>query len=374
MKRVFLFSACLIISLCVFTSSAYATESIHISKEISNKVKIDADIAIPGREEYSTYKLLYPDLTISDTLNENALADLFFVNQSAARIHNDDRDTEPGGRWGLNSIENAAGEFVSAGQTGIVIYSNSPLEQRYSEAVFYIQNGISGFLGFWMNTNFTLEELSKDHDYMTLAQADDLGKEVVGKVFSPLAPARKLGLSIDHEQLKSVYNEFQSRPDYPLIPVDDWNETDDLYVMQYNFYLDGLSIPDVAMRSGGYRGFRTATVGEPLNALVYINRDGVCYANMSVGTLGEAMETKPVISYEEALQKLEGYLSELIPPVSIIITDGALRYIPIPKGQDIMDCVLTPVWCFSSDEIYEDGERGWGVTYGINAFTGEELT
>ncbi len=382
-KHIIMFAAVLWAMFSGFGTVALG-QSVHISKPVSDRIRVEADILVPENTQYASYYMIIPDLTQSDRYNENTLADLLFFDQTSPRTHEDERDSES--RWGGNIVKNEAGEEIASGQTGTINYKHTSRSKRYSEPVNYVVHGIYGTTFFMYDVKFSADDLSKEHSYMSQDQADALCRDFIGRLGLKMGIRPIYRLAIGHEQMKMVYDELVTQTNFiedGYFPeVSDWDDGDDLYAMTYGFSLDGLPIYDGLdvfqgreLSVASLHGFLQTPY---IRAELALNPDGVYSMDIDrAGELGEAVEKKPVLGYEEAVACLEDHLGELIPPYSVEITSGYLQYVPVPSPQDFYTWTLIPTWCFNSDVLSSDEEgkvvRSPDVTYCFNAYTGEEL-
>ena len=379
-----IFAVLSLLALFMATYPADAEQSVHLSKDVSNRIKMEADIFVPEKQAYASYRYVIPDLTRNETLNENALADRLFVNPSSPRTHTDDRDENLSGRWGGNAVESVDGEMITVGQAGSIVYERTTQYLRYILPLSYILHGTNNPAFYMYGAKYTLDDFKRDHDYMTSGQAEKTFQDYIGGLNLGLDIRPVYLLSISHDQMEEVYRELLTKSgkysDGYYTKVEDWNENDDLYAFVCGFTLEGLPVYD-GLDEAQNRGLTVTTRhggdASYLRVETAMNGDGVFYLSTDyTGLLSKTSEAKTIIGYEEAVTRLESYLQELIPPNPINISSGYLQYVPVPSAEDPYTWNLLPAWCFQSEVIVQDGAERKALpdaTYCFSAFTGEEL-
>lgn len=225
-----------------------------------------------------------------------------------------------------------------------------------------------------------------DLSFMTAGEAKALAAETLEKLgvtlepdFTSCATATPGAVSAYLDDLRGQHEFYadwlRNGPDFSGL-----KEDEECYILRISFRQNGLHVlntignhaePRVSMYSWN---FPSDTECEML-----ITKDGIQYF-LSFGLLTdpEAVETKPLISAEEAIEEYKANEDHNFSlEFETVVTQAFLEYVPIPDGEQV---VLRPYWCLvRKDPALEAAPdpswhmRSLGSGYRYNAYTGGNL-
>ena len=347
--------------MCADFSGAYA-QVVVFDEQIAENVWIDAAVELPTAA-YATYRIEYDDLTLSSVLNATALAERLFLDAKSEWTFSENLD--PQHREGAAYIQNESGEFISANQTGRIVYMRQDRDLAYERAVNYM-----------MKDHFerTQGERSANHgelNFLSREQAIELANSLADDM------AQACGLSVELVDCMTI-SHAQLKAFSPLPPsLDDqtaeqymagWGEEKDGYVLLYRLNQDGLPIC-YEYQPGFIMTGQHKTTARSLEIIMRISREGIEYIHAQLGSLERLQAAEAIITPEEAVAHLKRHYDRLDVDEAVIIEAMCLQYLPVKISRSFSEGEMMPVWyCL----IGNDGGFTPNVIL-MNAFTGDVL-
>lgn len=333
----------------------------HITDTINECHTIDADVYGPASEQVTSYRVRYLNPTPEQA------AEVFCPGDPIAT-----KNTREGGYYTIAVTE--GGQMVRVGDC--VEFCAAEPDPGWYPMMYYSE---------FYNYDHPETE-GADLSFMTAGEAKALAAETLEKLgvtlepdFTSCATATPGAVSAYLDDLRGQHEFYadwlRGGPDFSGLPEDE-----ECYILRISFRQNGLHLlntignhsePSVGMCSWE---FPSDTACEMI-----ITKDGIQYF-MSFGLLTdpEAVETKPLISAEEAIEKFKTMeYANFSLEFESIITKVFMEYVPIPDGEQV---VLKPYWCLARvdptlADIQDAGPWNWslGSGYRFNAYTGGNL-
>ena len=350
--------------LCLLTVLAMAPAqagTVHVSREISSDMRINADIAPLEKAEYGLYKVIYPDLNRHETLNESAMAERLFHDQAAEQTVKIERDEQY--REGGGTVSNSAGEMVHSTQTGMLFYRDEPVFERFGAFQLEVIKTVA--LDIMSRAPFPLADQATEFAFMASTQAEQTALSIL-KPFNMGFEVRLAHcIRADAATLTRAAAFFQLDQEY--------SQADECYLVHYEWLLEGVPVlnryskDSYKMISGDQ-----SSSNEGPYAFFGINAGGLFFADIQA-VQGVEYERRQVLTHDEALEQLTKYLEELIPETPTEIRGGYLRYAVMSSPEGYYEGTLEPVWLFPSVAQGEDGEWNPGKTFALHGVSGQML-
>ena len=334
---------------------------IHLESNLSDYLSVNADVIYPKKGSYASYR------TGRITISPEEAATIFFPNDSSTRnVANQDE-------WRTYSD----GDFVLATKNGNEFHRVYP-SISYCTAQRSRNMEIEDLLFRYAEAHPEASEVSLD--YMSRDDAITMGKEAIERCGVSLTPKLNVCQGLTHEQIiawqqelrsdpNSFYDEFGKAPDLSSL-----TSNDDAYWLQFTFVYE-----DVPVFGPGEPSIWVADEAlppMPIKAEVLITRSGIqdMVISPAYSIVGE-VNCSPIISPEEALQRLKESYDSVILTTHYRVISIYLEYVPIESNGET---TLTPYWCFilEHENIREDGSTYWSdrqQAERFNAYTGKNL-
>ena len=333
----------------------------HITKELSDSLRIDADVIYPQQAKCSSYVL--KPLQIS----EEKATQMFFPNDvsSVTVSYGDERKQYDEGHFVLTS-ENG-GKFNNFAP---VVSYRAADESKY----FDIMESLCRY------AEQHPDEAGKSIEFMRAEDAVKQGTELLENLGIPFTAKNEVCVGLDHDEI-CAWMQYQQRgytvPERTSF-IPELGEEDDAYYLRFSFEYNGIDIYK-------YNCIVTTIMGTQLpnnnmGADILITRKGVQMVDIYGAYSVEKIEHRGVpVSIEEtiedALKNLKESHDNVNGPTDMTISKIYLEYIP-KKIRGKM--VLTPYWCLEGTYKFAKAD---GHTYTseselaerFNAFTGKNI-
>lgn len=332
----------------------------HITDAVNECHTIDAEVYGPVPEQVTSYRVRYLNPTPEQA------AEVFCPGDPIAT-----KNTREGGYYTIAVTE--GGQMVRVGDC--VEFCAAEPDPGWYAMMYYSE---------FYNYDHPETE-GADLSFMTAGEAKALAAETLEKLgvtlepeFTSCATATPGAVSAYLDDLRGqheFYADWLKGADLSGLPEDA-----ECYILRISFRQNGLHLlnatgnhsePSVGMYSWD---FPSDTDCEML-----ITKDGIQYfIGFGLLTDPEAVETKPLISAEEAIEKFKTMEdANFSLEFETVVTQVFLEYVPIPDGEQV---VLRPYWCLVRKDLLleTDPDPSWhmrslGSGYRFNAYTGGNL-
>ena len=377
MKRIF--TTFVLLLLFLMTAKAAETEKmIHISQQVTDKVRVEADVVIPdGQEEYGAYEVT----DIPHDVSENAISarnTLLFLDQNA-EYTGGLRQTEG---WADDYYWENEGREAICLDRGSGMYTNWVLEERY-DGILLMYGQIRQRYGALSAEGISTEDMQGDVRCMDREEADRRGTEVLKALCPGLEPSLIYMDALNGAQMQMLRDAYAQTEEAKYYRETyghdwiglryDWLSDDGLYAVHYGLKYDGILIFGGGEEDGLYTPdfyesirFLSAAV----NARVYVNEDGVFSAYVSGMGIGELLYSGTLVPVETVIENFRKKMDDIIVMREMVVSDIALRYMVVPDLDG--EKKLIPAWCFYVDYVI-DGIRYPSKVFAFDALTGEAI-
>jgi len=347
----------------------------HIYHVIDENIVIDADIGFPLDVSCPTIRVERPNHITSDEMNVDIATGIFFIDQDSQQERTEFESE-------LATIKNESGEWVTAYSSGSIRYHIHPINyMRYTWSLEELIDHLDVFGG--TQFGYTKEDLSTEHDYMSIEEAHQLVRGYLSHFNLDIEPELYEVLCVTHDQLDDVAEQVKNEDEEDFfrmigngdgLYVTDWNEGDDVYQLKYQFSIN--TVP-INRGDGQYTSYEGAPYNPilPMGVTARINRShGLFYFDIDYANLIETIGEENLIGSENVIGILTDYFDEIILTNDITITDGYIEYQMIYDGVNLDRLVLKPILCIEMLEKYQQSGREYKRTIRFDAITGSEVT
>ena len=347
---------CILIVLMLMTTlgNAFSDSKMtvdHIYHVIEDNIVIDADIRFPLDVSYPIIRVERPNHMTSDGMNADIAAEIFIKDQESQQERTEIESE-------LNTNKNESDEWVTAYKDGAIRYSMRPISyMRYTWSLDELIDHLDVLGG--TQFGYTKEDLSTEHDYMSIEEADRLVRGYLIHFKLDIEPDLYEVLCVTHEQLADVAEQVKNENGEDFfrmigngdgLYVTDWNEGDDVYQLKYQFSIN--SIP-INRGDGQYIGYEGVPYNPtlPMGVTARINRShDLFYFMIDYANIIETVTESNLIGSENIIDILTDYFNEIILTNDITITDGYIEYQMIYDGVNLDKLVLKPILCIEMIE------------------------
>lgn len=327
----------------------------HISEKLSDKLVIDAEVALPKEQAYSVYVLTRKAFPREDL-------DIFFeVSEAVITDHPE---------WtGAYSAKTKEGGYFSTDPEGNFTYAKD--EERDNYIVYLVESAYYNA----GSCSFQKEEIP-DLSFLNAEKAVQMGKEQIKELTGQDSEVLA-AYALNQETLSELEEKYRQTQNYQedaqrgkAATVDDWSDIDEMYYMEYELTKDGLPIYSGINEPGISMAVETFWTAETRITML-LDQDGIRYIAVRGGIFDASPEAEiqTIISAEVALEAVKEIYANTILSSQVTISRIWLEYVVVPDWKEKEQYKLAPYWC-----VQIDSPSGNSSAERINAITGGNLS
>ncbi|MCR5793662.1 MAG: hypothetical protein K6G65_10880 [Lachnospiraceae bacterium] len=350
------------------TDNREEKDSNHISKDLSETFKIDADVVAPESAKIDTLMAKYT------RIDEKKTVQLLFKDGVPNKEVTED-----------NSVLYTDKETIMNSMTNAMTFEKEEYKVlQYVTDGFSMENEVISALPKFGNV-FKKENL----DFMSREDALKTVREFCEELSIDTAEQAEI-YALDSENLQKCQEE-RKKEEIEIMKnsgVDPSEEVGFGYSLKDKFskddecYLIVLSIMEdkLPLTQKSYEIMEADRSMEGGKVVVYLSDKGIISAEIDglyqiTGTDTETSKT--IIPVEDAIQRLYEIENETLSTDRVEVAKISLEYVPVPYNDNYDEVKLVPAWCFLNKYNYDDGEKNNDFSIervvSINAITGEEI-
>lgn len=332
------------------------TATQHLLQEIDENVRVDAEVALPEKEAYSTYTLKRVDSDPDRLFG-------IFSPEGYGSYTIDDRSS-------LRYFESSGKKLVvredSIGYSAYNIdWGENPMQDVNTLMYYYTQN----------------HSQAEPHDlsFMTVAEMEHFCRDILSKLGIAFEPKLLKCVTLTGQEIMDFQQElFGSGGNYTEMGFTLTNLTTatDTCYLEFSFTYDGL--PLLGSEEPGVASAVSMMPTPSVTATMMINADGLQKCDVYFPcTIESESQPQTILTPDEAVAALKEKYGLEIHTSTIEFSNVWLEYMPVVKEDSV---TLTPYWCFVTRGMFEensDGTGTWRSEYAnaerFNAITGKDL-
>lgn len=326
----------------------------HLEEDMTEGLKISADIFIPEKFEQGTAKTM--EVQRRRFTLEEALQLLWRDKEIEQTLSDDSFEEADLGNYQIDTLYGMDGSFLDVGGASLYYYTSL---YKYIEKSIVTDSTVS---------SYNMDKFQKENlAFMERKECIETVKALLAQ-FDITVSDNFQCYALDYQTLQEeeVTLDINDNPQ-PEEAKPSWTEADECYYFKFSQEYDGVEI-----YNGGYGDYITGN-GYPETAIeVIYGREGVVYLriqNVYQG-IGESVEKVTLNKIEDLIEGLQKKYALLIPTQTDTVTDVKLLYIPCDSGNNKTS--LIPAWIVQIETPVE-GMGNYRSTVLINGITGKEL-
>lgn len=333
-------------------NSSEVTGIQHVTQELSEKLRIDAEAVIPKEKQYSEYTLKMVDC------DPDRLFILFCP--------------EGYGSYTMEARGNCT-VYDESGGKQLVIYEDSIEYRTYN---FKTEERPMQDLETLMYYHTVEHPNAVPHDlsFMSVEEMEKFGRNFLTRLGIAWEPKLFRSVTLSGGEIMDFQQElFGDGGSYVQLGIPPTNLTvaEDTCYLQFNFVWDG--IPLIGFDEPTAFSYEDYGASPVAGASIMLNGDGIQTCTVSFPCVVEsASDSQSILNMDEAIALLKDKYDLQILDVPREIVDIWMEYIPVKRDRT---WILTPYWCFrqvgekavNSRSYFGSGDR-------FNAITGKDLT
>lgn len=327
----------------------------YISKKLSDKLVIDAEVILPKKQVYSVYALKKKAFPREDL-------DVFFgVSEAVVTDHPE---------WtGAYSAKTKEDGYFSTDPLGNFTYAKD--EERDDHIVYLVESAY-----YNAGSRSFREEEIPDLSFLNAEKAIQMGKEKIKELTGQDSEVLTV-YALNREKLTELEEKYRQTQNYQedaqrgkATTVNDWSDVDEIYYMEYELTKDGLPVYSGINEPGISIAVETFWTAETQITML-LDKDGIRYIAGRGGIFdaNPEAEAQTIISAEAALEAVKEIYVNTILSSQVTISRIWLEYVVVPDWKEKEQYKLVPYWC-----VQIDSTSGNSSVERINAITGGNLS
>ena len=310
----------------------------HVTKTLSSGVEVDADVLIPASMRKSELPEMFGKGHIID---QGLVASVFFEGEKSPN-----KQTEESQDFSMFSKDSVYSTWTLEKERLTISGTSANFSNGRNEVGYYLFSEFPTSLPFGDNRVTYLS--GENLEFSTIDEAKSQIQKYVNSLgISVLEPTC---YTMDYDTMRDVYDgrtaleTYDADFDFVMEPT----KEDEQYVLEYPLAVNGM--PFGSFDGGSYSGDAWAT---GTSVKVFYGAEGLNMLAMPYALdVTDAGTPQPVLTLDEAIQKLEEKFDSMIVEGEWRVDEIEMAYIAVPiEGTN--DARLLPVWRFQTEHTME---------------------